>query len=126
MFRIFLRVFLSALIFVYIVPVIPGAHFIGQFFTTGLLYGMLMGCIFAAMVALITLATVGTIGATLLVMAPILAFRTTRYLAAWLLSTIQLVLLAHFFPGCLSFDTWSSAFVCGLVFLVMHVLTDVV
>jgi uncharacterized membrane protein YvlD (DUF360 family) len=111
--KLAIRILITALLFTFVFPMIPGAHFTGGFWPDGIVYGLLMAVVAFAVSLAILAFTVGTagLGAVLII------------LGFWIIPAIQLQLLAHFFPKSLAFDGWGSAIICGLILMVVNILT---
>lgn len=118
MIRFALRTLFSAFVLAYVLPVIPGVHFYGSFFPDAVVYGVLFAVVswvvnwllkFAAVA--FTLATFG-IGAVFAVLAYIVGW--------WLIPAIQLEALAAWFPHHMHIDSFGSAILAGLLWLVIN------
>jgi len=111
--KLALRVVLTSFFFVYILPMVPGAHFSGTFWPAGIAYAFLLTFVswaFTIAIAAFTLGTFG-LGAILLIF------------GFWLIPAVQLQALAHFFPQNLAFDSWGSSIVAGLILMVITMFT---
>ncbi|MBS1995937.1 MAG: hypothetical protein JSS86_06485 [Cyanobacteria bacterium SZAS LIN-2] len=111
--KLALRVLLTAFFLVFVLPLVPGAHFTGGFWPEGVAYGVLMAAVtwaFGIAIAFFTIGTLG-LGAILLIF------------GFWLIPAMQLQLLAYYFPQNLAFDSWGSAILAGLVMMVINILT---
>jgi hypothetical protein len=113
MINVAIRIFLSACVFTFLIPTIPGAHFTGAFWPDGVVYGLLMAIVVYLFGFAILAFTIGTKGFGFLLV--ILGF--------WLIPAIQLEILAHFFPQHLAFQSWGSAIVAGLVLMLVNLAT---
>jgi di/tricarboxylate transporter len=121
MIRTLIRLAILAGVFYFVFPAIPGVSFHGNF-----VHALLAGALFAffgwivefAAVALSTIITVGTLGLALVFLVPAWLF------GFWLIPAIVLRMVAHYMPETLSFAGWMPAIWCGLVMLLVGVLTS--
>lgn len=121
MIRFVINVLITAFMLAFVLPLIPGVHFSGQFWPEAIVYAVLFGVVsFVVDLVLIlagaalTIATAG-FGGILVVALYILGW--------WLIPAIQLMALAHWFPQHLAIDSWFAAAVSGVVLLVVNFLT---
>jgi uncharacterized membrane protein YvlD (DUF360 family) len=120
MIKFIIRVCLTAAIFMFVLPQIPGIHFHGHF-STALLMSIAFG-IASFLVDLITMAistmlTISTLGLALLVLIPLWA------IGFWILPAVALKFTADFMPANLTVDGWMPAILGGLVLLVVNAAT---
>lgn len=120
MIKFIIRLCLTAAIFMFVLPQIPGIHFHGHF-STALIMSIAFG-IASFLVDLITTAisamlTISTLGLALLVLIPLWA------IGFWILPAVALKCTADFMPGNLSIDGWMPAILGGLVLLIANAAT---
>lgn len=119
--RYLIRLVLNASAFYFILPMIPGVHFHGNF-----IYALLAGTLFAflgwivefAAIALSAILTLGTLGMALIVLIPAWLF------GFWLLPAVVLRLVADFMPATLTFSGWMPAIEGGLIMLFIGIATS--
>jgi len=119
--RLILRLLLSAVAFIVILPLINGIDFHGNF-----LHALLLAVAFAFMlwvvdliaVSLSAILTVGSLGTALLWLIPL------WLLGFWVLPAVALKLVSDVMPGYLTVTGWAPAIVGGLVMLGIGVLTS--
>jgi len=111
--KLALRVALTAFFFVYVLPLVPGAHFTGTFWPAGIGYGFLLAGLTWLFSLALGIFAIGTLGLGLILM--IFFF--------WLIPAVQLEMLAYFFPQNLAFDGFGSAVLAGLVLMGINMLT---
>jgi uncharacterized membrane protein YvlD (DUF360 family) len=113
MVRFALRILLSAIMLFYVLPMIPGFHFIGQFWPDAVVYGLLLAVVTWVLSIILALFAVMTLGIGAIFM--ILGF--------WLIPAIQLALLSVWFPQHLVIDSFGTAVIAGLVMMVINAIT---
>jgi uncharacterized membrane protein YvlD (DUF360 family) len=113
MIRFALRILLSAVMLFYVLPMIPGFHFIGQFWPDAVVYGLLLAVVSWVVALVLGLIAVMTLGLGAIVM--VLAF--------WLIPAFQLALLSVWFPEHLVIDSFGTAVIAGLVMMVVNFIT---
>jgi len=121
MIRFILKLVLTALVFIYILPMIPGIIFHGTFLSGILLaffFGILLWFVDWLAITISAMLTIGSLGLALLLLIPLWIF------GFWLLPAVALKLLAHFFPTHLTIVGWLPAIWGGLVMLFIGVLTS--
>jgi uncharacterized membrane protein YvlD (DUF360 family) len=113
MIRFALRILLSAVMLFYVLPMIPGFHFVGQFWPDAVVYGLLLAVVSWVVAFVLGLIAVMTLGVGAIFM--IFGF--------WLIPAIQLALLSVWFPEHLVIDSFGTAVVAGLVLMVVNFIT---
>ncbi len=119
--RFLIRLVLTASAFYFILPMIPGVQFHGNF-----IYALLAGALFAflgwivefAAIAISAILTIGTLGMALIFLIPAWLF------GFWLLPAVVLRLVADFMPSTLSFSGWMPAIGGGLIMLCIGIATS--
>ena len=113
MFHLAARTLLSAVVLTYILPMVGGFHFHGEFLPWGLVYGLLLAVVswlFWKLAKLFVVFTVGLGGLFIL-------------FGFWLIPAIQLEMLASFFPQHLTIDSFGTAIWAGLLMALVNVVT---
>ena len=121
MIRFILKLVFTALVFIYVLPLISGISFHGGFVTGILLaffFGIMLWIVDFLAMTISTMLTIGSLGLALLILIPLWVF------GFWLLPAVALKLLAHFFPTYLTIAGWLPAIWGGLVMLFIGVLTS--
>ncbi len=116
-----IRLVLTALLFAFVLPMIPGVTV-----TSGLLAIVLLAFVYRIASIFMTLvcffisafATALTGGLALLILIP------ASMLAFWILPTLTLSALSHLMPQSLSFTGWVATGLSGLAMFFLHLLTD--
>ncbi len=119
--RHLMRLALTAGAFYFLFPLIPGAHFEGNFahaLLAGILFAILGWCVEFFAIAVSAILTIGTLGMALILLIPAWLF------GFWLLPACALRLVADFMPAVLSFSGWMPAIVGGLIMLFIGVITS--
>ncbi len=121
MVRFALKLALTALVFIYILPLIPGITFSGGF-TTGILlafiFGIMLWLVDLLAMTISAVLTLSSLGLALLWLIPL------WLLGFWLLPAVALKLVAHFFSTHLTITGWLPAIWGGLVMLFIGVVTS--
>jgi uncharacterized membrane protein YvlD (DUF360 family) len=121
MIRFFVRIALTALVFMFVLPLIKGIDFHGSFgvaMVAALAIGII-GWLIDLLVLLIGAAlTIGTLGLALLVLIPL------WLLGFWILPAIALKVLADFMPTYLTVRGWVPAIEGGLVLFLLGIITS--
>lgn len=107
-----LRVLFSAFMLSFVLPMVPGFHFLGAFWPEGIIYGVLLAFVSWLLAWLLDFFVVGTLGLGAILL---LFF-------FWLVPALQLELLAGLFPAHLVIDHFGSAIAAGLVMFVVNLL----
>ena len=115
-----IRTLLTALIFMFVLPLIPGIKFhghLGVAIVCALLFGLLgfLVDLFAKFLSLML--TISTLGLALLILIPLWVF------GFWLLPAVTLHVLSEFMPGHFAVNGWIPAIEGGLVLMVVGILT---
>jgi len=121
MLRLILKLVLTALTFVYILPMIPGISFHGSFMAAlglSVMFGIMLWVVELVAMAISAVWAVGTLGLALLWIIPfwILGF--------WILPAVALMLVAAVMPGYLSVTGWIPAILAGLIMLAIGLFTS--
>jgi uncharacterized membrane protein YvlD (DUF360 family) len=119
--RYLIRLVLIAGAFYFLLPMIPGVHFNGNF-----VYALLCGALFAFVgwvvesvaIALTAVLAIATLGLALIVLVP------AWLLGFWLLPAVVLKLVADVMPNILVFSGWMPAIWSGLIMLLIGVATS--
>ena len=115
------RLLLSAGAFYFLVPLIPGAAFHGNFghaLLAGVLFAVAGWVIEFFAVAISTLLTITTLGMALFFLIPVWLF------GFWLIPALALRMVAELMPSVLLFNSWMPAIVGGLIMLFIGVITS--
>lgn len=118
--RLLLRVVLSALAFLFVLPHIGGIQFHGNFVEAvgiGAGFALLTWLVGRIAAWLSAIFAVGTLGLGLLIVVPLWLF------GFWALPGIALKVLADLAPAYLSVPTWGAALVGGLVMFFINLFT---
>ena len=121
MIRQLIRLVFLACAFYFILPMIPGIQFHGNFMHAlgaGIFFTLLGWVVEWLAIVLSTVFAIGTLGAALLVLVP------AWLLGFWLIPAVVLKLLADFMPGYLSVAGWWPAILGGLVMLFVGVISS--
>ena len=119
--KFLLRTLLTALAFLFILPLIPGIDFHGNFgiaIVAALAFGLIGFLVDMLAVFLAAFFTISTLGLGLLVVIPL------WLLGFWILPAFSLHILANFMPTQLYLHGWIPAIEGGLVLLIIGVLTS--
>src|SRR5271170_4039408 len=95
MLRFILKLVFTALVFIYVLPMIPGIVFHGNFVAALILaffFGIMLWLVDLLAMTISAMLTVGSLGLALLILIPLWIF------GFWLLPAVALKLLADFFP----------------------------
>lgn len=121
MLRGILRLVLTALAFVVLLPMIPGIDFHGNFLAAvliSLLFGIMLWLVELGVVAAGALWTVASFGLALLWLIPLWV------IGFWVLPALALLLTAHFVPQHLTISGFWPAALAGLVMMLIGLLTS--
>ena len=121
MIRGVLRLVLTALAFVTILPMIPGIDFHGNFMSAlliSLLFGLMLWLVELLVVFVAALWTVASLGLALLWLIPLWV------IGFWVLPALALLLTAHFVPQHLTVTGFFPAAMAGLVVMFIGLLTS--
>lgn len=119
--RHLIRLVLTASAFYFLIPLIPGASFHGNFahaILAGILFAVLGWCVEFFAIAISALLTIATLGMALLLLIPAWLF------GFWFLTACALRLVADVMPSVLSFSGWMPAILGGLIMLFVGVITS--
>jgi uncharacterized membrane protein YvlD (DUF360 family) len=120
MIKFIIRICLTAAIFMFVLPQIPGIHFHGHFSTAlfmSIAFGIASFLVDLVTMAISTMLTISTLGLALLVLIPLWA------IGFWILPAVALKVTADFMPSNLTIDGWMPAILGGLVLLVVNAAT---
>jgi len=115
------RILLSALAFMYILPLISGIDFNGGFITAvgmAVLFGIMFWLVDLLAIAISTVLAIGTLGTALLWLIPFWIF------FFWLIPTIALMAVSSIAPSALFVANYTAAAIGGLVLLVISLFTS--
>jgi len=118
---LFFRILLSALAFMYILPLISGIDFNGGFITAvgmAVLFGIMFWLVDLLAIAISTVLAIGTLGTALLWLIPFWIF------FFWLIPTIALMAVSSIAPSALFVANYTAAAIGGLVLLVISLFTS--
>jgi uncharacterized membrane protein YvlD (DUF360 family) len=118
--RFLVKLGLSALAFVWILPLIDGIHFRGNVLIAialAFLFGIMLWIVDFAAVAFSALLTISSLGLALLWLIPLWV------LGFWLLPAVALKMVSDFFPSYLSISGWTPAILGGLIMLLIGMVT---
>ncbi len=107
------RLVLYAMAFCFIFPLIPGIHFTGELWPTGVVYALMFAVVGVGVMWGITVFSFATFGLGALLFA----------LLFWIVPAVELKALAWLFPDHLAIYSWVSAFLAGLVIMCINWLT---
>jgi len=119
--RFLIRILLSALAFIYILPMIGGIQFHGGLVAAigmALFFGIVVWLVDVVAIALSAVITVGTLGLALLWLIPL------WLLGFWILPAVALRLLSDFMPSYLSVTGWIPAILGSLVLMLIGLVTS--
>ena len=120
MIKLIIRVLLTAVAFFFILPLISGISFHGNFVEAigiGALFAVMTWVVGKAIGMASTVFAVGTLGLGLLILIPLFLF------GFWLVPALVLKLTASIAPAYLTVSGWGPAIWGGLVLLVVNMLT---
>ena len=121
MIRFIARILLTAATFHFILPLIPGIDFHGNFgiaVVAALVFGFIGWLVDLIAVALTAFFTIGTLGLGLLILVPLWLF------GFWLLPAVTLKVVADIMPTQLAVGGWIPAIEGGLVLLLVGAITS--
>lgn len=121
MFRVVLRLLLTALAFCFLLPLIPGIDFHGDFgaaLIIAVLFAVMSFFVDLAAVLLSAVLTISSLGMALLWIIPLWV------LGFWLLPAVALMAVSDFLPGYLTVNGWMAAIGGGLVMLLVGAITS--
>lgn len=121
MIRFLVRTALTGLAFMYLLPMIPGIDFHGNFgiaVVAALILGIVGWLVDMLAVVLAAVWTISTLGLALLILIPLWV------LGFWLLPAVTLHVVADMMPTHLTVNGWLPAIEGGLVLLVVGVATS--
>lgn len=121
MLRHLIRLTLSACAFYFLVPLIPGATFHGNFahaLLAGILFAIAGGLVEFLAIAISALLAISTLGMALFLLIPAWLF------GFWLLPALALTIVAQLLPSVLTFSGWMPAILGGLIMLFIGVITS--
>ncbi len=119
--RALLRFLLSAAVFAFVLPLIPGIDFHGNFaiaLGAALLFSLVGWLVDLAAVLLSAVFTVSSFGLALLWLIPL------WLLGFWLMPAVTLMVIANLMPTHLTVAGWIPAIEGGLVMLILGALTS--
>ncbi len=119
--RMIIRILLTAAAFTFVLPMIHGIDFHGNFVAALCLaigFAVMLWLVDLAAVALSAVLTIGTLGTALLWLIP------AWILGSWLLPAVALILLSDAMPNYLTVTGWMPAILGGLVMLVIGMCTS--
>jgi len=119
--RVIIQFLLTALAFAFILPLINGIDFHGNFVAAlglALVFGIMVWLVDFLAVALTAVLTIGSFGTALLWLIPI------WILGFWLLPAVALKLVSDIMPGYLTIVGWVPAIIGGLIMMVIGMLTS--
>ncbi len=120
MIKFIIRILLSALAIMYVLPVLRGVQFHGDFLIAcglGIFFSILLALVEVVAAFLSTIWTLSTFGLALLFLIPM------RLFCFWVLPTVSLLLMAHFLPKVLSISNWFSAGIAAVILLIIGLIT---
>jgi uncharacterized membrane protein YvlD (DUF360 family) len=119
--KFIVRILLTAVTFAFILPMIPGIDFHGNFgiaIVAALVFGIIGSLVDLLAKTLTALFTITTLGLGLLILIPLWV------LGFWILPAISLHVLADFMPQHVRVEGWMPAIEGGLVLLVVGAITS--
>lgn len=121
MLRLIVRIFLSALAFIYVLPMIQGISFHGNFMAAvgiSIIFAVMLTVVELLALAISAVLTVSTLGLALLWLIPL------WILGFWVLPAVALMLVADFMPTYLTVSGWIPAILAGLVMMSVGMATS--
>jgi uncharacterized membrane protein YvlD (DUF360 family) len=121
MLRHLIRLALSASAFYFLIPLIPGAAFHGNFahaLLAGILFAIAGWVVEFFAIAISTILTITTLGMALFLLIPL------WLLGFWLIPALALRMVAELMPSVLMFSGWLPAILGGLIMLFIGVITS--
>jgi len=121
MIRLIVKILLSAVAFIAVLPMIPGIDFHGNFITAvilSIIFGIMMWLVELVAFTIAAIWTVGTVGLALLWLIPLWIF------GFWILPALALILVANSMPAYLTVTGWIPAVLAGLVMLAIGMATS--
>lgn len=119
--RLLVRIVVTALAFVWILPLIDGIQFRGSFFEAlflAVLFGVMVWLVDAIAIALSAITTISTFGAALLWLIPLWV------LGFWLLPAVALKMVSDIMPHTLVIHGWFPSILGGLVLMFIGLITS--
>jgi uncharacterized membrane protein YvlD (DUF360 family) len=119
--RLVINLFLTASTFVFILPLIQGIDFHGNFLSAiilALFFGLMLWVVDLVAVAISAMLTISSLGIALLWLIPL------WILGFWLLPAVALKLVAELLPNYLTITGWLPAILGGVVMLFIGILTS--
>ncbi len=119
--KFIIKLVITAAVFAFVLPMIPGIDFHGNFWAAILLaffFGIILWVVDVLAVAISAMLTITSLGLALLVLVPL------WLVGFWLLPVVALKVLAHFFPTYLTIVGWIPAIWGGLLMLFAGVVTS--
>jgi len=116
-----IKLVLTALAFVYLLPMIPGISFHGNFFmaiVVSLIFGIMLWVTDLVALALSAVVTIGSFGLALLWLIPL------WLLGFWLLPAVALIVVSDLVPHTMTVHGWMAAILGGLVMLLIGTVTS--
>ena len=120
MLKFIARLVLMALVFMFVLPVIPGISFHGHFETAiimSLVFGVASFLVDMFAVFLAAMLSISTLGLALLILIPL------WFVGFWILPAVALKVVADFMPANLTIHDWMAAALGGLVMLIVNAAT---
>lgn len=121
MLRHLIRLTLSAGAFYFLIPLIPGASFQGNFahaLLAGVLFAIAGWTVEFLAIAASTILTITTLGMALFLLVPVWLF------GFWMLPAVALRMVADLIPSVLAFNGWTPAILGGLIMLFIGIITS--
>jgi uncharacterized membrane protein YvlD (DUF360 family) len=121
MLRFIIRILLTAVAFAFILPLLPGIDFKGNFgiaIVAALLFGIVAWCVDVCAILLATFFAISTLGLGLLILIPL------WLLGFLILPAVTLHLMPDVMPGHLVVNGWIPAIEGGLILFVIGVATN--
>jgi hypothetical protein len=119
--QLLLKIVLTALAFLFLLPMIPGIHLHANFVMAACLaifFSLMLWVVDVVAMAISAYLAVSTLGLALLVLIPM------WLLGFWLLPAVALKLVADFMPEALSVAGWGPAILGGLILFVVGIITS--
>src|SRR5271170_5361917 len=121
--KLIIQIVLTALAFLFVLPMIHGISFHGNFVTAlifSLFFGIMLWVVDVVAIAVSAIITVGSLGLALLWLIPV------WILGFWLLPAVTLKISADLLPAYLTVTGWVPAILGGLVLMAIGMLTSLV
>ena len=121
MIRLLIRILIVAFAFYFLLPLVPGIAFHGNFtyaIGAGILFGIMSWILQLVAIAISAAMTISSLGLALLVLIPLWV------IGYWLFPALVLKVVADMMPAILTVHGWLPAVLGGLILLVIGIITE--